>query len=420
MEVINSSDRRRTILLVADEENDLTELCMILETKYRVFMHDNRVRDFEHIKEQAGNISVAIICAKDAAAENFGLFEWLKHDSMLVSVPMLIYCGYEDDISLAEECLKKGAVDIITPPLHQGIILNRIKNAIHLKDSATFFEIERMLKELPSLIYLKDEKGRYVFSTHYWHHLDKSNTPDWTIRGKTDVEIRKDKENAIKAMESDKALMASGKGTSYIIEINEDGIQEYLEIIKEPVRDDAGNITGIIALINNVTEKEQMRISLEEKAMKDELTGADNRRCFEQFITGMEKGCQFPISFISADCNNLKKMNDTYGHLVGDEYIRMAALLFKTVLPKESRIFRTGGDEFILVLPETDISHAEEYIHLLKNEENRYSIYDKHISISYGVACLTNLEDSVRDCLDLADKRMYADKKAQKQSAVCE
>ena len=43
----------------------------------------------------------------------------------------------------------------------------------------------------------------------------------------------------------------------------------------------------------------------------------------------------------------------------------------------------------------------------MKNEESRYSIYDKHISISYGTACLTNLEDSVRECLDLADKRMY-------------
>ncbi len=414
MEIINSNDRRRTILLVSDGENDLSELSELLSEKYRVFMHDSSVRDFASVKQQAGNISAAVICAKDASDADFGLFKWLKNDSMLAAIPMLIYCGSSDDMPLAAECLKRGAVDIITPPLYKDIILHRIENSIRLKDSATFFEIERMLKELPSMVYLKDEKGRYVFATHYWHHLERPGDPDWTIRGKTDVDIRKDKENAIKAMQTDVELMKSGKGTAYIIEINEDNVQEFLEIIKEPVRDENGNITGIIALINNVTEKEQMRISLEEKAMKDELTGADNRRCFDQFTEGMEKSCSLPVSFISADCNGLKMINDTYGHLVGDEYIRMAALLFRTVLPNDCRVFRTGGDEFVLVLPNVDEERAESYIKQLRNEELRYVIHDKPISISYGAACMNSSLDSVRECIDRADKKMYIDKNEQK------
>ena len=333
-------------------------------------------------------------------------------DSMLASIPMLIYCGDSSELETAEECLKRGAVDIIMPPLYKDVILHRIENSIRLKDSATFFEIERMLKELPSLIYLKDEKGRYVFSTHYWHHLDKGGDPDWTIRGKTDIDIRKDKENAKKAMATDLELIRTGKGTAYIIEINEDGVQEFLEIIKEPVRDDKGKITGIIALINNVTEKELMRLSLEEKAMKDELTGADNRRCFDQFAAGMEQGCQLPVSIISADRNDLKVINDTYGHLVGDEYIRMSALLFRTVLPQESHVFRTGGDEFVLVLPGIGLDRAQQYIEMLSQEEKRYTIHDRNISISYGAACITSPSDSVRECFALADRRMYENKKA--------
>lgn len=51
---------------------------------------------------------------------------------------------------------------------------------------------------LPACIFLKDTEGRYVFSTQYWRHLNTGNDPNWTIRGKTDLEIRKDKDNATK------------------------------------------------------------------------------------------------------------------------------------------------------------------------------------------------------------------------------
>lgn len=414
MEILNSYVKKRTVLLISDGMNDLSGLKTILEEEYKVAFFFNSTRDFATVKESAGVISAAIICATDAAAENFALFDWIKKDSIIAAVPMLIYCGNESDEKYVGECLRRGAVDVIAPPLMKEVVLNRLENSIRLKDSATFLEIERMLRELPSNIYLKDEKGRYIFATHYWHHLDHHNDPDWTIRGKTDIDIRKDKENAVKAMESDLELMRTGKGTSYIIEINEDGVQEFLEIIKRPVRDSEGNITGIIALINDVTEMELLRISLEEKAMKDELTGAGNRRSFEKYATEMIGGVELPVSFISADCNDLKSINDTYGHFVGDEYIRMSVLLFRMILPESCHIFRTGGDEFVMVLPSVSAEEAEEYVRRLKEEEKHYRLKSGHISVSYGVSCLDSVGKTVRDCIDDADKKMYVEKKEHK------
>ena len=60
--------------------------------------------------------------------------------------------------------------------------------------------IETILKELPSNIYFKDTQCRYLFCTHYWNHIVHDDTEAWSIRGKTDMEIRKDKENARKAL----------------------------------------------------------------------------------------------------------------------------------------------------------------------------------------------------------------------------
>ena len=61
----------------------------------------------------------------------------------------------------------------------------------------------------------------------------------------------------------------------------------------------------------------------------------------------------FPMGIISADCDNLKTINDTHGHMVGVEYIRMCVMLLRVGLTERSVIFRTGGDEFVAFVPET-------------------------------------------------------------------
>lgn len=414
MEILNSKHQKRTILLIKNKDNPMTRICDILSSHYRLVIEDSSVRDYSGVKAAAGAISAAILCASDAASDQFELFDWIETDSMIAAVPMLIFCSSEQDFAVAGECLRRGAVDVITESLHGEFILNRIENAIRLKDSATFYEIERMLQELPSNIYLKDDKGRYIFATHYWHHYEHDDDPEWTIRGKTDPEIRKDKENAAKSRETDMEIIRTGKGISYVVQTNVDGICEYFEIIKRPVRDDQGKIKGIITLVNDVTEMELLRISLEEKAMKDELTGANNRRSFEQFLSGIKSSRQFPIAFISADCNDLKIINDTFGHFVGDEYLRMTVMLFRMVLPENSSVYRVGGDEFVLVLPYTDETAAMELIERMKAEAEHIIVKGRRLSVSFGAACLHEHGQDPMECLDIADQNMYAAKRLYK------
>ena len=415
MEILNSSNKRRTVLIVSDGEYNLDHLREIVEKEFNVFFVDKPNEDYQSVHDNAGVISAAIICASDAADKNYALFDWIKQDNLVSAVPLIIYAANEFEFEEVDGCIKRGAVDVIMPPLDETVTINRIENAIRLKDSATFYEIERMLKELPSNIYLKDKNGRYVFATHYWHHLEQDGDSNWTIRGKTDLDIRKDKENAIKAMAADMEILRTGKGTNYIIEERADGISEYLELIKRPVFDDDGNVTGIIALINDVTEQQLLKMSLEEKAMKDELTGAYNRYYFDSYISSLERNQKMPVAFISADCDNLKIVNDTYGHLVGDEYLHVSVLLFKTVMPEKCEIFRIGGDEFLIVLPGMTLEEAEEYIDKLEKESQQFSIKDRKVSISCGAACMTEPTQKVRDCINAADKKMYENKRRRKQ-----
>lgn len=413
----NQKNIKKTIIIVSDGSENFFEIKKMLSEKFNPVVIDESSYSFEYIMK-IKYFSALIIKSEKAAEDNYKIFKEFSSDPLLSPVPIIVCCQDILNDMYAENCLDCGAADIIYPPFSKRLLIHKIQSSMHLKNSATFYQIENMLKELPSNIYLKDSKGRYIFATHYWHHLEHPDDPEWTIRGKTDVEIRKDKANAEKAMEADMEILRTGKGTAYTIEINADGQREFLEIIKQPLFDGNSCVSGIIGLINNVTERELLRISLEESAMMDELTCVYNRRFFEQYTSSLEKSGKFPVSIISADCNDLKKVNDTYGHLVGDEYIRMTALLFRTnsTIQHKGRIFRTGGDEFVIILSETPLDEAEDTVKKLKNEAVHFSVKQKNVSISYGVSCIENKNISFRKCLDAADKKMYKNKSEYKRN----
>ncbi|MBQ9377986.1 MAG: diguanylate cyclase [Schwartzia sp.] len=360
-------------------------------------------------------ISAVLLDFDTAKASDFTFLREVNANVLYAAIPVIIAVPRpltHEDMA----CLSLGAADILTPPCEGALLAKRISNVIRAKDSATFHEIERMLKMLPSNIYLKDAEGKYIFATHYWHHLDKSGDPNWTIRGKTDPEIRKDKENAILAYESDKKILATGVGTRYIIEINVDNQHEFLELIKEPVRDDSGKITGIIAIINNVTEQQLLKLEFEKRSKTDELTGLYNRRCYEESIQQIHARDTFPVSLIFADCNGLKYINDTYGHLMGDEYIRMSALLFRMVLPKDALVFRVGGDEFAMILPGIGREEAQTMIDEMMEKTALFRIRDQQLSLAFGLSTIESPMDSLKNCIDEADKKMYENKRKSKQA----
>lgn len=398
-------------LLIIDNEQNCRELCNILSGEYDI----SAVKNFREVIAAFGSqkeYADALLINPDMREELRIVLDIVNSSARFSSIPILLLT---DENASAEqlEYLGAGAADCISKPYNSKIISNRIENAIVLKDSLTFYRIEEMLKQLPSNIYLKDNEGKYIFATKYWHHLKRpDDDPNWTIRGKTDPEIRKDKENAEEALKKDMEIIKTGKGTSYTIEINEDGKNEFLQIIKQPLFNDDGSVTGIIGLINDVTEFEQLKKKLREKAITDEMTGMYNRAYFNEFIKMHSNSC-YPIGIISADCDGLKNINDTYGHMAGDEYIKAAVKLFQTVLPKESIIFRMGGDEFMIILPSSSKEKTMLAAEQLKINEKQFVIEGHQLSVSFGISAV-NSKDDFDVCIAESDRNMYIDKKKKK------
>ena len=415
MEFLHSDTDKRTVLAVFDGDPAGFPLYEFLIEEYNVIVADGNADCTEIIKEYSTEVSAILVDPDFAAADNYKLLDFITTTALLETTPIIIIAKRpltQEDM----EFFNRGVSDILNQPYFKELTINCIESAIRSKSAKTFYEIEKILSVLPSNIFLKDAKGRYMFSTKILSHLDTGGDPNWTIYGKTDLDVRKDKENAIKAMEADQRIIETGEGTNYIIEENTSGHQEFLELIKRPVFDDNGNVTGIIAIVNDVTEAELLRQKLNKTAHTDELTGLGNHRAFDEAMKELDSGGFYPVAVIAADCDGLKGINDTFGHIVGDEYIRMAAATFKANLPDEARLFRTGGDEFVAFLPHTTFEEVTEQINVMSRQNELFSIKGHPLSVSYGVAVVESSDDKVIEAVRRADNGMYDAKSARMKS----
>lgn len=173
------------------------------------------------------------------------------------------------------------------------------------------------------------------------------------------------------------------------------------------------------ALVAKRTEELlQAKQQAETEARQDSLTGLDNRRAF------FEKGdqiyslaCRYnhPLTIIMFDIDLFKEINDTYGHKAGDSALVKLSEIVRKCVRSTDIVARIGGDEFALILPETDIQSAE---HLAENLRSRVgetcmAVEKCHctFTVSIGIAQNLNREDSFEQLLQHADDAMYASKK---------
>lgn len=303
-----------------------------------------------------------------------------------------------------DEYLSDLVVGMITMGETKKTVLQRIQNTTKFASSASFDEFSSMLRALPSIIYIKDVNGRYVFCSQRWHHLYK---PNQSIRGLTDFDVRKSRKNALLAQENDRKVIATGRGTSYLIKENDDEGVEYLQVIKEPLRNRAGKIDGIIAIVNNVTDAELLRQELREKSITDQLTGLFNRFYFEEITQESSERLTLPLTFISADCDGLKNINDQFGHADGDCYICFARDAIQEALPKGSYLFRMGGDEFLALIPGMGEKEAKKLVDDIVHNASHYKTDSYTLRLSAGSYTMLSDADSIEYAVNQSDKAMY-------------
>lgn len=185
-----------------------------------------------------------------------------------------------------------------------------------------------------------------------------------------------------------------------------------------PVKDKNGKVVAVTVLSKNITDRKKMEEDLRTLAITDELTGLYNRRGFLTLAGQQLKlanRLKREVLIFYADLDDLKAINDRYGHQEGDRVILETADLLREVFRESDIIARIGGDEFVVFPVQITDSSTETLSerfneHLKKHNEKRESSYS--LSISVGIAYYEECRYSIEELLVMADKLMYEQKKS--------
>jgi diguanylate cyclase (GGDEF)-like protein/PAS domain S-box-containing protein len=185
-----------------------------------------------------------------------------------------------------------------------------------------------------------------------------------------------------------------------------DGDRYYLTTAK-PILDEQGRVSAVICTAKDITERKQGEQELQYLSTHDILTGLFNRNFFEVELARMQLSRSFPLSIVVADIDDLKTANDHYGHTTGDGLIRKTAEVLRQSFRAGDITARIGGDEFAVLLPETDEPNAQAAVGRLR--ENIVRQGDPLLNLSIGFA-VGEEGSSLVEVLRQADDCMYLDK----------
>ena len=183
-----------------------------------------------------------------------------------------------------------------------------------------------------------------------------------------------------------------------------------------------GQLKGIIGTYVDITERKKLEEKLQELAHFDVLTGSYRRGCGlnlleQQIKTANRRNTLVTLFYL--DIDRFKYINDTFGHNEGDKILKKTAKLFKSTLREVDIICRIGGDEFLLILPDTSPEKAlriRERINKNLEKLNRSLNKPYKISFSIGLSCYNPSNPlSIDELIRIADENMYKEKKKKKE-----
>ena len=291
-------------------------------------------------------------------------------------------------------------------------IINEKDKIIEEKENV----LKVVMETLPGMIFYKDKEGKYVYANKEFDDFYNGKGIDKLI-GKTNFEIHSSKELAVKYTKEDTEVLQKKWSikTETILQ-SEDGKDIYTEAVKVPVIDKKNDVVGVVGLILDVTEKKKSEEELKRISFTDVLTDLYNRAYFEEKAKELLSEEYLPVGVIMGDSNGLKLVNDTLGHDQGDELLKLIAQVLKDVCINGELIFRTGGDEYVILIPNTTDYECENIIKKIIHQCKNYKHDLIDVSISLGSAITDNLNKSIYDALREAEDKVYRQKLLQKNS----
>jgi len=205
-------------------------------------------------------------------------------------------------------------------------------------------------------------------------------------------------------------MVISGKSESYRLEYPCHSPKEQRWFIARVTPFSETPPRRVVVGHENITERKVMEQQLYSQAKTDKLTGAYNRHKFLESLeyeVNRSRRSGVPFSLLLLDIDHFKPVNDTYGHSVGDRILQGLVGVVRSCLREVDLLVRWGGEEFVVLVPDTEISGASQLAERLRDRVSSHIFPDVgSLTISIGIAQYLQ-EDSVDSLISRADQQMY-------------
>jgi len=192
--------------------------------------------------------------------------------------------------------------------------------------------------------------------------------------------------------------------------IAKDGREIAIEETVAPIKDINGNTTGTVIVFKDISEKRAWQAEIEHLSFHDQLTGLYNRHYMDKILLQLDQEKYLPLGLMFIDVNGLKLTNDAFGHDKGDLLLKKVAEVLKECVHKNDFVCRIGGDEYIVIMPNTNKEKVAQLEKSILAKISTEKIESVNISLAIGAAIKEKSTENIRDIKITADKKMYKHK----------
>jgi diguanylate cyclase (GGDEF)-like protein/PAS domain S-box-containing protein len=262
---------------------------------------------------------------------------------------------------------------------------------------------------LRELIY--DDKGyaidyRFLHANDYYEVITGLRKQD--IIGKTAKEIIPDIEPSW--IENYAQVLKTGQTQTF--EDYSRALGKYYRVVTYPLKDNQ-----FVVIAEDITLRKEYQDKILYASQHDFLTKLPNRRYLDEKMKSLNHAMYYPLIISMVDIDGLKLINDTYGHIAGDEVIIKISEVLTKYWEHDGFVARIGGDEFMIISPQTTIETFKLKRDVVLEELTHMRVNDIPVSLSFGVAVKTTNSDMIEDIIVKAENDMYSKKTLHNQSS---
>lgn len=382
--------KNASILIVDDTPKNIQLLGTVLkETGYRVIVATNGNSALSILEKTKPDLILLDVMMPEISG--FETIKKIKENEGTKQIPVIFLTAKAEPDDILEG-FKLGAVDYITKPFHANELLARVKNHIELKINREL--VQNLLDFQKGLVLLLDETRILFANKSFLDFVEKTNL----------VQFHQEFNSYLDYFE---ILEENFHEKEFKVKVKDKFLKKNFFLAHKT------NLPGkqvSILTLTDITDFELEKNNLEIKASLDELTKAYNRTKFIEIFNEILKEDEIEtkkLSLIIFDIDHFKKINDSFGHNVGDKVLASMSGLVKSQIRNTDIFCRWGGEEFLILLISSTVDDSFKIAEKIRTSVENFTFIENHtVTVSLGVTYYEK-KDTLETFVNRADKALY-------------